>query len=103
MDLSDPDFHRLMLIDSAKMLDGYARLLREAVEAGELVECDTRRLARAITAVCGGSLISWAAFRQGTGGLGPHRRGHGSRTLSNPAAARATLRSTHDGEANEAG
>jgi AcrR family transcriptional regulator len=66
MDLSDPDFHRLMLTNSTKMLDGYARLLREAVDAGELVECDTRRLARAITAVCGGSLISWAAFRQGT-------------------------------------
>jgi AcrR family transcriptional regulator len=66
MDLSDPDFHRLMLTNSTKMLDGYARLLREAVDAGELVACDTRRLARAITAVCGGSLISWAAFRQGT-------------------------------------
>jgi AcrR family transcriptional regulator len=66
MDLSDPDFHRLMLINSRKMLEGYRRLLREAVEAGELVECDTQRLARAITAVCGGSLISWAAFRQGT-------------------------------------
>ena len=66
MDLSDPDFNRLMVINSRKMLEGYRRLLREAVEAGELVECDTERLARAITAVCGGSLISWAAFRQGT-------------------------------------
>jgi AcrR family transcriptional regulator len=66
MDLSDPDFNRLMVINSRKMLDGYRRLLREAVDAGELVECDTERLARAITAVCGGSLISWAAFRQGT-------------------------------------
>jgi AcrR family transcriptional regulator len=66
MDLSDPDFHRLMVINSKKMLDGYRRLLREAVDAGELIECDTQRLARAITAVCGGSLISWAAFRQGT-------------------------------------
>ena len=42
MDLSDPDFHRLMVINSRKMLEGYRRLLREAVEAGELVECDTR-------------------------------------------------------------
>jgi AcrR family transcriptional regulator len=66
MDLSDPDFHRLMVINSRKMLEGYGRLLREAVDAGELVECDTGRLARAISAVCGGSLISWAAFRQGT-------------------------------------
>jgi AcrR family transcriptional regulator len=66
MDLSDPDFQRLMVISSRKTLDGYRRLLREAVDAGELVECDIRRLARAISAVCGGSLISWAAFKQGT-------------------------------------
>jgi AcrR family transcriptional regulator len=66
MDLSDPDFHRLMVISSKKTLDGYRRLLREAVAAGELVECDTQRLARAITAICGGSLIQWAVFKQGT-------------------------------------
>ena len=83
MDLSDPDFHRLMVISSKKALDGYRRLLREAVDAGELVECDTQRLARAISAICGGSLISWAVFRQGTAAswvrqdvdavLGPYR------------------------------
>ena len=66
MDLSDPDFHRLMVINSRKMLEGYRKLLRESVEAGELVECDTRRLARAISAVSGGSLMGWAVFRQGT-------------------------------------
>jgi AcrR family transcriptional regulator len=83
MDLSDPDFHRLMVVSSRKTLEGYRRLLREAVDAGELVECDTRRLARAISAICGGSLISWAVFRQGTAAswvredidtvLGPYR------------------------------
>src|SRR6185503_8051822 len=83
MDLSDPDFHRLMVISSRKTLEGYRRLLREAVDAGELVECDTRRLARVIAAICGGSLISWAVFRQGTAAswvrqdidavLGPYR------------------------------
>lgn len=66
MDLSDPDFHRLMVISSRKTLEGYRRLLREAVDAGELVACDTQRLARAITAIGGGSLIQWAVFRQGT-------------------------------------
>jgi len=65
MDLSDPDFHRLMVISSKKTLEGYRRLLREAVDTGELLECDTQRLARAITAVCGGSLIQWAVFRHG--------------------------------------
>ena len=66
MDLSDPDFHRLMVISSRKTLEGYRRLLRDAVDAGELVECDTQRLARAINAICGGSLIQWAVFKQGT-------------------------------------
>jgi AcrR family transcriptional regulator len=66
MDLSDPDFHRLMVISSRKTLEGYRRLLCEAVDAGELAECDTQRLARAITAICGGSLIQWAVFKQGT-------------------------------------
>ena len=66
MDLSDPDFHRLMVISSKKTLEGYRRLLRDAVDAGELVECDTQRLARAINAICGGSLIQWAVFKQGT-------------------------------------
>ena len=66
MDLSDPDFHRLMVISSKKTLEGYRRLLRDAVDAGELVECDTQRLARAVNAICGGSLIQWAVFKQGT-------------------------------------
>ena len=66
MDLSDPDFHRLMVINSKKQLEGYRRLVQEAIDAGELVECDTQRLVRALTSVCGGSLISWAVFRQGS-------------------------------------
>ena len=66
MDLSDPDFHRLMVINSKKQLEGYRRLVQEAIDAGELVECDTQRLVRAITSVCGGSLISWAVFRRGS-------------------------------------
>jgi AcrR family transcriptional regulator len=66
MDLSDPDFHRLMVINSKKQLEGYRRLVQEAIDAGELVECDTPRLVRALTSVCGGSLISWAVFRQGS-------------------------------------
>jgi AcrR family transcriptional regulator len=66
MDLSDPDFNRLMVISSTKLVEGYRRLLREAVESGELVECDTSRLARAISAICGGSLIQWAALKHGT-------------------------------------
>ncbi len=49
MDRSDPDFHRLMVISSKKQLEGYRRLVQEAIDAGELVECDTQRLVRAIS------------------------------------------------------
>jgi AcrR family transcriptional regulator len=65
-DLSDPDFYAVMLENSRRIVDGYRRLLDEAVEAGELVRCDTARLARAVDALAGGSLIGWAVQREGT-------------------------------------
>jgi AcrR family transcriptional regulator len=65
MDLSDPEFHRYMLEFSHRTEAGYRALLDEAVAAGELVACDTTRLARAIGALAGGSLIGWAVFRKG--------------------------------------
>ena len=46
-------------------LRGYRDLLDDAVEKGELEPCDTAALARALNAVVGGSLISWAVFRKG--------------------------------------
>jgi AcrR family transcriptional regulator len=65
IDLSDPDFYRYLLEMSRKTLIGYDALLREAVAAGELRRCDTARLARAINAIVGGSMIGWAVFRKG--------------------------------------
>jgi AcrR family transcriptional regulator len=65
MDLSDPDFRRPALANSKQILAGYGALIRDAIEAGELVECDPARLARAIHAVVGGSLINWAIHRDG--------------------------------------
>jgi AcrR family transcriptional regulator len=65
-DLSDPDFYAIMLENSRRIVDGYRRLLDEAVAARELVPCDTARLARAVDAMAGGSLIGWAVQRQGT-------------------------------------
>ena len=64
-DLSDPDFYAVMLENSQRILAGYRTLLDEAVTAGELVPCDTARLARAVDALAGGSLIGWAVYRQG--------------------------------------
>ena len=66
IDLTDPDFHRLALANSRSMLAGYAALLDEAVAAGEIVACDTARLARALSALSSGSMLSWAILREGT-------------------------------------
>jgi AcrR family transcriptional regulator len=66
IDLQDPDFHRLMLESTRRITDGYRALIEEAVEAGELAPCDTGALARAVGAMSGGSIISWAVYRDGT-------------------------------------
>ena len=66
IDLSDPEFYRLMLENSRRILAGYRALLDEAVKAGTLVKCDTARLARAVGSMGGGSLIAWAVIREGT-------------------------------------
>jgi len=65
IDLTDPDFHRLALKNSRATLAGYQALLEDAIAAGELVRCDTARLARALAAVSGGSMLSWAIHREG--------------------------------------
>ena len=65
-DLSDPDFYEVMLENSRRIVEGYRKLLDEAVATRELVPCNTARLARGVDAVAGGSLISWAVHRKGT-------------------------------------
>jgi AcrR family transcriptional regulator len=65
-DLSDPDFYAVMLENSRRIVAGYRKLLDEAVAARELGPCDTARLARAVDAIAGGSLIGWAIAREGT-------------------------------------
>lgn len=65
-DLSDPDFYALMRENSARIEAGYRALIEDAVARGELQPCDTGRLARAVGAMAGGSLIGWAVYRHGT-------------------------------------
>jgi AcrR family transcriptional regulator len=65
IDLTDPDFHRLALENARATLAGYKDLFDDAVVAGEIVKCNTRRLARAVAAMAGGSLLSWAILREG--------------------------------------
>jgi AcrR family transcriptional regulator len=66
MDLSDPEFHRLALENSARIQNGYHILIEEAIKANELIPCDARKLARAVSAVSSGSIIEWAIHRKGT-------------------------------------
>jgi AcrR family transcriptional regulator len=65
MDLVDPDFHQHALVHSRAMQAGIKALLDEAVEEGELAPTDTTRLARAVQAMIGGSLLQWAIDREG--------------------------------------
>ncbi len=65
MDLVNPDFQSHALAHSREMRSGIKGLLDEAVEAGELLRCDTDSLARAVQAIMGGSLLQWAIDREG--------------------------------------
>lgn len=65
IDLTDPDFRRLAREHARAAEHGYQALLEAAVAAGELVRCDTARLARVIHALAGGSLLAWAIHREG--------------------------------------
>jgi AcrR family transcriptional regulator len=98
IDLSDPEFNRHMLVMSQRTEAGYRALLDEAITAGEIVRCDTARLARAIGAIAGGSLIGWAVYRRGPAEawvrddletlLAPYRSGGGPRLVAPRRTAR---------------
>jgi AcrR family transcriptional regulator len=95
IDLRDPEFYRLMLENSTRVLAGYKALLDEAVRTGDLVECDTRRLAAAVGSMAGGSLIAWAVMRRGSAEsfvrtdletlLAPYRRARTAAPAPRPA------------------
>jgi AcrR family transcriptional regulator len=66
IDLTDPDFHQLAL-EQARVARGEVRaVLNAAVAAGELLPCDTERLARVVQVTLGGGLLAWAIERVGT-------------------------------------
>ena len=66
VDLSDPDFHRHALAQARATLAEFKKLLDEGVKRGRLVKCDTAKLAFALNAIIGGSMLSWAVLREGT-------------------------------------
>jgi AcrR family transcriptional regulator len=66
VDLSDPEFHRYALLQARATLAELKQLLDDGVKSGRLVQCDTRKLAFALNAIIGGSMVSWAVLRDGT-------------------------------------
>jgi AcrR family transcriptional regulator len=87
MDLADRDFHRLALAHARQFQLEIRALLEEAVRAGELCKCPAAKLATAVHAMIGGSLLGWAIYREGKADawilrdlnvlLGPYRRSRG--------------------------
>ena len=66
VDLSDPEFHRFAHAQAHATLVELKKVLDDAVKAGELERCHTKRLAFALHAIIGGSMVAWAVLRDGT-------------------------------------
>ena len=66
IDLSDPEFRAVLLVQFATMRDETKKLLADAVATRELKPCDTGELARLVQQVNGGAMLDWAAYRKGS-------------------------------------
>ena len=67
IDLTDEAFRANLLTNARATRREIESLLRSAVVAGELRrDVDAPRLARTIEAIIGGSLMSWACYREGS-------------------------------------
>lgn len=67
IDLTDPDFRRLLVAQARATRTGLRRLVRAAQRAGELSGgVRPASLARTIDTVIGGSLFSWACYQEGS-------------------------------------
>lgn len=66
LDLTDPVMHRHFVQLSQENEALVAALLDEGVVAGELLALDAPAVARLLNALVSGSLLSWAAHRDGT-------------------------------------
>jgi AcrR family transcriptional regulator len=66
IDLTDPEFRRYLARHARATRAGLARLLAEAVGAGELKkDADPKELARTVETVISGSLLTWAIYQEG--------------------------------------
>jgi AcrR family transcriptional regulator len=65
IDLTDPDFHRHAVAASSGTHRGLRALVRDAIDKGELRQCDAGLVAWAVQAALNGSLLNWAVHREG--------------------------------------
>ena len=65
IDLTDPEFHAILLTQYVTTRDETRKLLDDAVTARELKPCDTADLARLVQQVNGGAMLDWAVYRKG--------------------------------------
>ncbi len=65
IDLTDPEFHAVLLKQFATMREEIRKLLDDAINARELKPCDTDQLARLLQQLNGGAMLDWAVYRKG--------------------------------------
>jgi AcrR family transcriptional regulator len=65
IDLTDPEFHAVLLVQFVTIRAEIKKLLDNAVSARELKPCDTAELARLVQQVNGGAMLDWAVYRKG--------------------------------------
>jgi AcrR family transcriptional regulator len=66
-DLRDPDLRRHLETQAWRTRTAIAKLLTEAVAQGELAKgANPKQLARTIETIIGGSMLTWATYREGT-------------------------------------
>jgi AcrR family transcriptional regulator len=67
VDLADDDLRKNLAVSARATRAELQKLIREAVDAGELsATVNPRQLARTIEAVIGGSMLAWAYYEEGT-------------------------------------
>lgn len=65
IDLTDPEFHAVLLTQFATTRNETKKLLDDAVAARELKPCDTAQLARLVQQANAGAMLDWAVYRKG--------------------------------------